>query len=500
MRTTGLPLLLLGLAATLPALAEDPALTAASSPALAASSSVTGATVEVDLREEYLAGDKILVRVTLRNTGTAPLTVPDLSARPWLVTFRLVTPGSQRQERRTKPPELDPGKTVVIAPRSSRQTLLEVPSGAALKAGSYQLGLAVDLGSETLELPERPVSLVAPKAVAGQLSAEASVTESSRLSALWVHQAGTGFQLYLQEAAPSDPNVVLADWFLTSLPSASKVQVSASRPSQAWDRHVIWAEGERRLSYARLGAQSLRTDIASVEAPWPKVELAGRAATAGSGDLHVPVWVPSPKGSRGEFRILSIGERGTPNFQRAGLLETAPLDVQTAVSDDGTAQFLVLSTSSLDLYSLNEAPKPEADSIPVPARRIFRVEAGHTITSARFAVLPETETYAGGLAILVVTQTAEGLQPTWISTRGAVIKQLPIIAGLKDTVLALHPRGFEAPGLLLQSADGNARFVRGATNRAVGKLQDPWALASDNKGRALLRQLGSPVKTTLLEP
>ena len=170
------------------------------------------------------------------------------------------------------------------------------------------------------------------------------------------------------------------------------------------------------------------------------------------------------------------------------------------MSDDGTAHFLVLSATSLDLYSLDEAPKPAAASIPVPARRIFRVEAGHTVTSARFAVLPETETYAGGLAILVVTRTTEGLQPTWISTRGAVIKQLPLIPGLKDTVLALQPRGFEAPGIMLQGADGNARFVRGATNRAVGKLQEPWALASDDKGRALLRQLGSPVKTTLLEP
>lgn len=495
MPSVAVPLLLLGLAAAAPEAGD-----AAAADPLVVRSSTSGAELEVDLRREYIAGQKVLVQLELRNTGSSPVAVPDLSARPWLVSFRLVSPSGQRQERRTKPPASDTGKTVQIAPRGTRLTLLEIPSGAALAAGEYQLGLAVDLGGEVLEVAEQPVRIVPASPVRGQLDAGASETVRDVAQALWQHQGTEGVQVYLHEAPASAPDTTLANWYLTSLPAAAELHLAAARPSQAWDRHLVWAESERRYAFARLGAQELRGEISAVDAPWPASRILGRPATSASGDLHVPVWIPAPKGTRGELRILSIGSRGTPAFQRAALLSAPPVSVETTVSDDGTAHFLVVTASEADLYSVSAAPAEQGASLPVPARRVLNVAEGQQLLGAAFSVLPESEGYAGGLAVLALVSTPEGPTPTWLSTRGTVIRKLAPLPPLQGELLEVFPRAYEAPGLVVRGADGTARYLQGSTSAALGTLPESWALVPDDQGRPVLRTLGSPVAARRLTP
>ncbi len=492
MRLPATSLLLLSLICSAPTLAAPTSSTSAS-----VTSQKTGAVVGVDLRSEYIAGDKVLVQVSISNPGSAPITVPDLSARPWLVTFRLVTPTGSKQERRSKPPEADGGKTVTIGPRGTRNTLLEIPSGGALDPGAYELGLTIDLAGEVLEVEKRPAALVAPKPVSGQLDARSSVTQTDELHAVWVHQATSGYQVYLHQASGSQAGQTLADWYLLDLDQPHAVQLAAARPSQAWDRHLVWTTSDRGIAYARLGANGVRTEAVQVDAPWPRIELIGRPATDGTGGLHAPIWVPSPKGDRGEFRILSIGERGTPAFQRAGMMSTRPRDVDTAVSDDGTAMLMVASTSGLDIYPLSEAPKPDAPALPVASRRISKADAAKELLMARFAVLPESESFAGGLAILALFKTEAGIVPTWLNLRGSVIQELPATP-VDGEVLALLPRGTSAPGLMVRKANGSSAYQEGAKSKSVGTLPESWSLVTDSKGAPLLRTLGAPVKDTPL--
>ena len=115
---------------SLPAFAADPA-----SPASRSAAAPAGATVTADLHDAYVQGEPLLVNVTVRNSGTTPITVPDLSARPWHVHFRFTLPDGHSQDRFNTPPKVEPAGTWTIAPRSERRVLLEVPSGDAMKAG-----------------------------------------------------------------------------------------------------------------------------------------------------------------------------------------------------------------------------------------------------------------------------------------------------------------------------------------------------------------------------
>lgn len=110
--------------------------------------SKSGLVLSADLREDYVAGFPLLVTITVRNDTAAPLSFPDLAARPWLVRF-FVKNEKYTWERYTTPPAADPGTAWTIAPRAQRQVTLEIPSTANLDPGAWQLGLVVKDPAET---------------------------------------------------------------------------------------------------------------------------------------------------------------------------------------------------------------------------------------------------------------------------------------------------------------------------------------------------------------
>ncbi len=477
------------------AMAEDPA------PAPPADTTTTVALdITADLRSEYIAGHKLLVQVEARNKGAASVQFPDLSARPWLVTFQLEDSAGKRQERRTRAPADDPDKLVTIAPRGQRNTLLEIPGSAALDPGTYTLGVLITTPDGPLQLPSRQITIAVAKPVDAMLDAAPSSLVRDELHALWLHQATDGYDLYLHQAKASSPDSPLGNWYLTHLDELVAPQVTAARAAQTWDRHIYWTASERKLVFARLGGQGLRSEVAEVEAPWPRVELAGRGGTDGDGGLHVPIWVPSPKGARGELRVLSIGDRGTPTFQRAALLDARPSHVQTVVDDAGSVHFLVVTPTFADLYTVRSAPGAGAETLPIPARRIVRAEPEETLLRSAFAALPQTDSHAGGLATLLLASNAEGLQSRWLTLRGQVIQTLPAQVGLSGEVLDLVPRGLESPGLVLGAADGTAQYQTGAKSTTLGKLPTDWALVGDADHVVHLRTIGSPVTDKTLTP
>ena len=93
--------------------------------------------LSVDLRDEYLAGEPLLVTIEARNETGSSLSFPDISSRPWLVKFEFDLASGQKQTRSTTAPETDHGRMVKIPPRGVRKTLIEVPSGAAIKPGEH---------------------------------------------------------------------------------------------------------------------------------------------------------------------------------------------------------------------------------------------------------------------------------------------------------------------------------------------------------------------------
>lgn len=488
-------------ATTTPGSASAVSAQPASAPGSAASAPAAGLSVSADLRDEYLAGQDMLVLVTLSNGGSAPVTVPDLTARPWRVKFKFTLPSGQAQNRFTTPPAQEPTASWTIPARSQKRVLLEVPSGDGLKEGSYTLSVEVDLGDRKETLPARPVRVAAAKPVAGHLGPDPILTEREGAQSLWVHQASKGYDLYLSVADARTADRVVRNDFLVHLDRKVDPQLTAARAGQG-DRYVVWAESERALGYVRIQSSRVEDAPRSVELPWPKVELIGQGATDAKGELHVPVWVPSPQASNnsGELRLVSVDERGRPQLRKMATLTARPAQVRTTVDVAGGVIVLVQREGLLDLYTLR--PDYPAD-VPVPGERLWAAAEGQTLLTARFGSVPQAEGQAGGLGVLAAWAQAGNVEAQWLSLQGKALQRLPATpVSPGSQLLELVPRGKEPAGLVLASAEGAVSYVEGAAKASLTLPSAPWKLQRDLQGRPVLLSLEPKlgVRGRVLEP
>ena len=495
----GTPLLLMALLASPPLAAEEGDVPGGVSPAAQpAPAAPLGPTVTADLRDDYLAGQRLIVNLTVKNETSAPLDFPDLSARPWLVKFGLTPEGGKAQTHSNTTPASDAGQQVRIAARGQRKTVLEIPGGAALKPGSYTLVVTVETPTGPLVVSERQIRLGLPKPIAGDLGAAPPAGPGRTIHDLWLQQGGAGYDLYLNEADPKAPSTTVASWYLATIPHRVSPSMTVARPSDAGNRFLSWATDDRHIQLARLVGTALREAPTTVESPWPKIEIAGRGVTDGRGQLALPVWVPSPKGVRGELRLLTLSDRGLPIFRRVALLDARPTGVVSTVDDAGTAHFIVWRPDFIDIYSVRDGASSATDEpLPVPGRRIARGIPGEDFVAVRFAILPESSSQAGGLAIQALATKEGQLLPRWISLKGEAIQALaptPMPAG--SALVDFLPDGDATPGLLTRGADGRVSWRSGAQVVPISDLGPAWSLQRDQTGAAVLRSLtatGGPI-------
>ena len=487
-------------------LAPSPALPAAApSPGTAAEASPAAPyQARADLREEYLAGEPLVVRVELANPSGHPLAVPDVGRRPWLVRFALQPvdprsgePAGQREVRRTTPPAADPGGVVTLSAGGRREVWLEVPSGAALRPGSYDFAVILDDGTpEGRLLAHRAIRLAAPRPVHVDLGDSGDLTVRQGASAVWVHRAARGFDLYRLRADGRDPTRVLGDDFLLHLEHAVEPVLSATRPADASGPHVVWMEGPRTVAWLRVQGRGIRGRPGRSDAPWPRVSLAGRPATDGDGRVVVPLWVPDPKGSGGSLRALVAGGREPPGYRLLAHLDAAPRAVIAAVDDAGTPRFLVVGRDFVDRFAPSGLSAP---GVPLSGRRLFAAPAGSALAWAGLGVLPERGDHPGGRAVAVALVADGALTLRWLDLSGRPIAALPPVplpegAELVDCL----PRGYDPPGLLLRTPEG-PRFVEGERRIDLDTATGVRLLRAAD-GRVALWEAGSaaPVRARFL--
>ncbi len=500
MKTAPLALLLCALPASAAPTSDTPAASApaASAPAASAPAAATSATsapasplsVTADLRQEYLQGQDLLVLVTLTNNGTTPLTVPDLTARPWRVKFRFTLPSGQAQNRFTTPPAQEPAASWTISARGQKRVLLEVPSGSGLKEGSYTLAIEVDLGDRKETLPARPVRISAAKPVTGFLAPDTLLNERDGVVSLWLHQASEGFDLYLAVADARAPERGARNDYLLHLDRKVQPQLTAARPGDG-DRFVLWATSERTLSYVRLQSGRVEGAPRTLDLPWPKVEIIGQGATDAKGNLHVPLWIPAPQGAGGELRLASVDARGKPQFRKMTSLSVRPAQIRTVVDVGGGVNVMVQRENLLDLYTL----RPDyPDEVPIPGERLWAAEAGQQLLTARYGSVPQGEEQAGGLGVLVAWSQPGKIESQWVSLQGKALQRVPATPVAEGAqLLRLVPRGKEAPGLLLKGADSKLSYVEGSASATVALPAGDWELMRDAIGRPQLVSLGAKI-------
>lgn len=466
--------LLLALAA--PQVHAEPASTAAS-------------TWTATLRDEYLEGERIRVPLTVQNSGLETLTVPDLERRPWLVDFAFDAGTGELEHRRTKAPATDPGQQLQIPPRAQRVTLLEVPTSGSLKAGDYTLLVSI---LDKADGEPRPVAresmVVAPShPVAAHLEASAAGADRTQLQSVWVHEARDAYDLYLHLSDGRRPDREVGSFFLTRLDAKVRPLLSRARGNDASNRHVVWQSGDRAVSVLQLQGLSVRGEAQTVEVPWPRVELVAAPMTDGTGAVHVPIWVPAPRGTGGELRILRVGERGRTGFRRLLRMDAPPVQVESVVDDSGVAHVAVLTAEALDLYSIREVEGGAA--LPVAGRRLLRPPEGQRLERVEFGLRATEGETAGGLALLALSRSESAVTPQWVGLQGGTprsMESLPLAASAG--VLELVPNGLRPPGVLVEDG-ASVRFVEGARTTPVTlSLQGDWGIVRGASGEVVLRR------------
>lgn len=491
MRT--LPLLaLLALSAGL-ALAQEPAKTPAETPV------VDNSAVEVsaDLRAEYLHQEDMLVRFVARNPSDVAAPFADIASRPWLVRFDITYPDGRTQPWYNTPPEVDPGQSWRIVPRGQRRALLMVPNSARLPLGDYALTVRIMDDQRELILPTTNFSVAAPKPVGGFVSRDVGAVQSSGHQIAWLHQANSGYDLYLHHSDGRNPGRTLADFHLLHLDDAVDPVLTLARPSERWSRFIYWQANDRRVEYVRLqgeGGDLAQSTPGRFETPYPKVAILGRGSTDAKGNLHVPLWVPAPQGAAGEVSVASVRERTGARFRRVVRLETQPTWMDSAVDGNGDLRMLLGVDGNVDLYSLDGG-----SDLPAVGRRLSQSGAnadGLTPAAARFGVLDRTEEQAGGLAILIVYMGSEQAEGVWYSLQGkelARIPALPVTPGA--SVEDLLPIGRDSMVMLLRTEGGQSVVVP-SSGAPKGVGTDTGVLIQDAQGEIYLRSLvaGGPVR------
>jgi len=450
--------------------------------------------VTADLRPEYLAGEPILVRFEVANKTTTDVRFADLSARPWLVRFELTGPDGKTLSRFNTPPELDLPRAWELGPRGRRQVLLQIPSSAGLAPGDWQVKVRILDDQGDVSLPTHSFSVARPKPVGGALVNDPLGTDRSGHQAVWVHQAASGYDLYLHHSQGKRPEKTLGDYHLAHLDQRVDPVLTHSRPQERWGRYVYWQRDGRTLQYAQLDGQQLRGKVRTLQVPWPEVELLARGGTDADGGLHVPLWVPAPKGTGGEIRVASIRGQGKARFRSVVRLPRPPAWVESTVDASGTLRLLISHDGFLDLYAV--AP---GNDLPAVGKRL-PVELAPQ--AARFGYLPDQDDAPGGLAILGLNVTPEGLIGQWLTLGGQPgHRYAPLAPPAGASLLDLLPRGLQPYAAAYQPPEGPAVLLRPGKPAKTLQGRADGVLLSDGADAVLLRELTggqAPLRTRRL--
>lgn len=463
---------------------------------------VDGARVDAELRAEYLVGEQVLVPVTVANPGAAPLSFPDLTARPWLVRFELVQPGGGALRRSTAPPAQDDGRTVQIAVRGHRRTLLEVPGADATAAGEYQLAVQLVQGERVSEIRRQAVRFAPARAAAVDLGPDAIAGSKAGVRAVWVHQAAQGADLYLHRARTEDPSAGGTHKHLLHLDAVVQPWLAAARTGDASSAVVAWSTGPRGLRVVEVDPMGLVSVDRAVGLPWPSAEIIGRPGVAAGGVVGLPLWIPDPDGQGGELRVATVGPGDRVGFAGVSRYPARPVAVRTMVDASGAVQFLVHHAAGLDLYALRGGSSGIAEALPLAGRRLLAAQAGTTLLSARFGVVPQSEAHAGGVAVSILSQDATGLSGQWLDLRGnRITGTSPVAVPAGAEVVGALPTAAGSLGLLLRQGKAVA-WVDGARRLPLGELTGPLDLITDSQGRAVLRSsaASAPITARVLAP
>ena len=328
---------------------------------LSATAALAAPQMSVEVHNRWIAGHRIQLAVRIENTDSTEAAVPDLANRPWLVRFETVDPSGTRRTVHSTAPETDPGGTIALSSGQIRVTRFEIPTSEGWTAGAASITVNVDgaaIGKHQIVLNNAELA-----------------TESD--TAKPVDKTGSGSQL-ISVPANGRTDVFMKRLntleFVTTIDEPAIARLSVARAEQRIGRWITWQGKTGALWTAQQGAHGLQGDPYRVHLPWPDASPCGRAATAGSGHMVIPVCIRSPKGEVTKTTAMVLTPRGQAQFRTIGNYE--PSTILTNVDAAGSVEFVLVRNNAIDWAWLGT---DTAAAFPASIKKVWRGGDVHSV-------------------------------------------------------------------------------------------------------------------------
>lgn len=318
------------------------------------------AEVRLLMHDRAVHGQAVSVLIEVSNTGSEPLSYPDLTNRPWLVQFNTVAPDGTKRTLYSTPPDVDSERTWSIPAEGRRRALFEVPTSDTWPTGKASLSLTV----AGTALKKRRVQIVQLSAHHEDAYAEpVDQTQGTPVALLSVPVSGDT-ELWLRQGDRKE--------FLRTVPGTIKAELSVARIEQGIGRWITWTDSSGQL-------WAMRTQDAPfpVRLPWPNIEKCGRAASDGSDRLVLPICVQSPRGEFGQLIAAIIDGPTSPSTR--SVTRFRPSIHLTNVNAGGHVDWILVRPSALDQVQL---PHTDEHTRPPAVMPKWRAKEGERILSA----------------------------------------------------------------------------------------------------------------------
>jgi len=184
---------------------------------------------------------------------------------------------------------------------------------------------------------------------------------------------------------------------LTRVAEPIRANATVVRSERRRNQWVTWTTKDQALWALRNDPHSEQREPRSISLPWPSAQSCGLGATVASGELTIPICIPSPNGPVTKTVVAVISPRGETTFRTIGTF--APIQILTNVDAAGGAEFVILRSTGLDWAWLGDRTMTDR---PAFIKRAWR---GTDATGIAFT------TVAGSSSPAVAIQTPPDDQP-----------------------------------------------------------------------------------------
>lgn len=458
----------------------------------------SGLVARAEFPDEALHGFPVVVNLEVRNPTDSPQKCPDFSTRPHLVHFKLTSPTGQVSERFNTPPAFDTGGEWALPPGSRRSVRLEIPSSGGFAAGEWKVTVLAGEPGAVTTFPEKALRLSPARPAGGAAYYDKLIANASGAVFPWVHQAASGFDVYVDHYTPGASGRLLARYHAAHLTAVATPVISRGAPVNARSRHLYWTVGASGLAIAKLEGLGAVARLQSVDMPWPSAVPIARGVTTGRQALAVPLWIPAPRGTGGEVKLLWVDERGATAYKSVADLPLPATRAETAIDAGGNPVLALAHARGIDVY---RADGNLPAHLPASGKRAWEADGGWSTAALAFDTHPERGTHPGGLVLialqLATTTDAVSGGPTTIGRTlrldltGAVVDTgAPVPWSGPTEITAVLPDGYGPLRYLARAPDGSAWYgVEGRAPRWVAAKAEGELWPGPTGDTAVLRTI-----------